>query len=200
MEAWNDFVVTLRKDGVEKLPGFPVWVDAFVAQDDLIVEDGTPDWKANFLRKNAEFYTQHQELLEAWLARWDYLRDFPSSRRKFEWQAQDGRVARRDGHAPAAFRLRAKRATYVPALVAITQTSILGDRRRRLSPVRSRACKGCRSGSTSATSPTRPRYKQAGQRCERRGRLPRVPRARARATRDVAKRAPALAEAVAGSA
>ena len=30
-----------------------------------------------------------QELLEGWLSRWNYLRDFPASRRKFEWQAQD---------------------------------------------------------------------------------------------------------------
>ena len=59
IDAWNDFVITMRAHGVEKLPGFPVWVDAWVQKDDLIVEDGTPDWKANFLRKNAEFYTQH---------------------------------------------------------------------------------------------------------------------------------------------
>ena len=54
--------MSLRNAGVDKLPGFPVWVDAFVHEDDLIVEDGTPDWKANFLRKNAAFYTANQKL------------------------------------------------------------------------------------------------------------------------------------------
>ena len=101
---------------------------------DLLVEDGTPDWKANFLRKNAAFYTQHQRLLEAWLERWDYLRDFPPSRRKFEWQAQTAPSLDETVMHLRPSGLRAKRATYVPALVAITQTSILGDRRRRLSP------------------------------------------------------------------
>ena len=76
-------------------PGFPVWVDAFVHEADLLIEDGTPDWKANFLRKNAEFYTKHHDVLEEWLERWDYLRDFPASRRKFEWQAQHARPSTR---------------------------------------------------------------------------------------------------------
>jgi DNA (cytosine-5)-methyltransferase 1 len=134
VEAWNDFVVSLWESGVEKLPGFPVWVDAFVHEDDLIVEDGTPGWKANFLRKNAAFYTRHQELVEGWLRRWDYLRDFPPSRRKFEWQAQDTRSLADTVMHLRPSGLRVKQATYVPALVAITQTSILGDRLRRLSP------------------------------------------------------------------
>ena len=154
VDAWNDFVVSLRKAGVDKLPGFPIWVDEFVHEDDLIVEDGTPAWKANFLRKNAAFYTRHQELLEDWLKRWGYLRDFPASRRKFEWQAQSAASLDETVMHLRPSGLRAKRATYVPALVAITQTSILGDRRRRLSPREVARFKGCPSGSTSATSPT----------------------------------------------
>jgi DNA (cytosine-5)-methyltransferase 1 len=134
VDAWNDFVVTLRRAGVKKLPGFPIWEQAWVLERDLVIDPETPAWKANFLRKNAAFYTEHETLLESWLERWDYLQGFPASRRKFEWQAQ-GAVSldetimhlRPSG-------LRAKRATYVPALVAITQTSILGDVRRRLSP------------------------------------------------------------------
>lgn len=134
VEAWNDFVVTLRRQGVEKLPGFPVWVDALVHLDDMHIPPGTPWWKANFLRKNAAFYTQHSETIEAWLERWNYLNDFPPSRRKFEWQAQDTASLDETVMHLRPSGLRVKRATYVPALVAITQTSILGDLRRRISP------------------------------------------------------------------
>ena len=134
VEAWADFVQRFRSSGLAKLPGFPIWVDEFVHVDDLVIEPQTPAWKANFLRKNAAFYTLHQDLIDAWLDKWNGLVHFPASRRKFEWQAQDEKSLwdcilhlRPSG-------LRAKRATYVPALVAITQTSILGSPLRRLTP------------------------------------------------------------------
>ena len=134
VEAWNDFVVTLRRAGVKKLPGFPIWEYAWVLKKDLVIDPETPAWKANFLRKNATFYTEHEALLESWLERWNYLEDFPASRRKFEWQAQGAASLDETIMHLRPSGLRAKRATYVPALVAITQTSILGDLRRRLSP------------------------------------------------------------------
>jgi DNA (cytosine-5)-methyltransferase 1 len=162
VEAWDDFVVTLRKAGVEKLPGFPVWVDAFIHEDDLIVEDGTPDWKANFLLKNAAFFTKHEDLIEEWLGRWNYLRDFPASRRKFEWQAQDARSLDETVMHLRPSGLRAKRATYVPALVAITQTSILGDRRRRLSPREVARLQGLPEWFDFGDQPAPASYKQAG--------------------------------------
>lgn len=134
VDAWADFVTSLRAANVAKLPGFPVWVDAFVHEDDLVVPDGTAAWKETFLRKNAAFYTQHQDLIEAWLKRWDFLRDFPSSRRRFEWQAQDAMSLDSTVMHLRPSGLRVKQATYVPALVAITQTSIIGNLQRRLSP------------------------------------------------------------------
>jgi DNA (cytosine-5)-methyltransferase 1 len=162
VEAWNDFVVTLRSAGVEKLPGFPVWVDAFVHQDDLVVPPGTADWKATFLRKNAEFYSEHQELLEAWLSRWDYLRGFPASRRKFEWQAQDARSLLDTVMHLRPSGLRVKQATYVPALVAITQTSILGDRQRRISPREAARLQGLPEWFDFGDQPDAATYKQMG--------------------------------------
>lgn len=162
VEAWNDFVTTLRAAGVTKLPGFPVWVDAFVHVNDLLLEDGTPAWKANFLRKNAAFYTEHRELLEAWLARWDYLRDFPTSRRKFEWQAQDTPSLDDTIMHLRPSGLRAKRATYVPALVAITQTSILGDRRRRISTREAARLQGLPEWFEFGDQPDAATYKQLG--------------------------------------
>ena len=86
-------------------------------------------------RKNYEFYAEHRGLLEPWTKKWGLYSDtFPASRRKFEWQAQD---TPRLWDAVMHFRpsgIRAKRPTYLPALVAITQTTIVGPRERRLSP------------------------------------------------------------------
>lgn len=134
LEAWNDFVEVMRErlEG-ERLPGFPIWADAWVKESNLRIPSDAPDWKRNFLIKNANFYTQHQEVLDAWLSRWNGLSDFPPSRRKFEWQAQD---AANLFETVMHFRpsgIRAKRPTYLPALVAITQTSILGGKGRRIS-------------------------------------------------------------------
>jgi DNA (cytosine-5)-methyltransferase 1 len=162
VEAWNDFVVSLRQSGVSKLPGFPIWVDAFQHLDDLIIDDGTPDWKANFLTKNAEFYTAHLEVVESWLERWGYLRDFPASRRKFEWQAQDAASLDDTVMHLRPSGLRAKRATYVPALVAITQTSIVGERRRRLSPRETARLQGLPEWFDFGDQPDASTYKQMG--------------------------------------
>lgn len=146
IEAWDEFVQIMRPairqregDGA-RLPGFPIWVDHWVLEHELYDEnsehyipEGTPAWKVNFLRKNAEFYTRYQDVLDAWIRR-SGVEDFPGSRRKFEWQAQETPTLRECVMQMRPSGIRAKRPTHLPALVAITQTSVLGPLDRRLSP------------------------------------------------------------------
>lgn len=159
LDAWDDFVTTMwpvvraASEGSKKparLPGFPIWADRWTKMEDLerwiagsasapyresldLPEswDDVPAWKQNFLLKNAAFYTRYKAPLDAWKRRHD-LDTFPASRRKLEWQAQQTErlwdcvlQLRPSG-------IRAKRPTHLPALVAITQTSIIGPLRRRL--------------------------------------------------------------------
>ncbi|WP_019145455.1 DNA cytosine methyltransferase [Aeromicrobium massiliense] len=142
VEAWAEFVRRLRHAGVRKLPGFPIWVDEFVHADIFDLPVGLPAWKSNFLRKNSEFYTQHRKLIDAWLADFDGLDGFPPSRRKFEWQAQDAQSLE---ECILHFRpsgIRVKKATYVPALVAMGQTTVLGSPLRRITPVEAARMQG----------------------------------------------------------
>lgn len=133
IEAWNEFVILMReKLGSKSLPGFPIWVDHWVHRDDLVIPKGTPAWKKDFLEKNSEFYTTHKTVLNRWLKKWNYLEDFPPSRRKFEWQAQDTKTLWETIMHFRPSGIRAKKATYVPALVAITQTTIVGKAKRRI--------------------------------------------------------------------
>ena len=135
IDAWNEFVEIMWEERQgRRLPGFPIWADAWVHTEELRIPSGTPAWKADFLRKNAEFYTQHQRVIDAWARRRNvYSAAFPSSRRKLEWQAQDTPNLWSTVLHLRPSGIRAKAPTYVPALVAITQTSIVGSRRRRLS-------------------------------------------------------------------
>ncbi|MFJ6113685.1 DNA (cytosine-5-)-methyltransferase [Agrococcus sediminis] len=134
IDVWADFVDRLRKKGVSKLPGFPIWADDFVHLDALEIGEDVPTWKADFLRKNAAFYTEHRDVIDGWLRTHSNLQDLPASRRKLEWQAQSTEALHDTVMHLRPSGLRAKRPTYLPALVAITQTSILGARGRRLSP------------------------------------------------------------------
>lgn len=134
LEAWNEFILILKdKIGENITQGFPIWVDNWVHVKDLNIPRDTPDWKRTFLTKNAEFYTSHKKELDRWLKKWDYLEDFPPSRRKFEWQAQNAKDL---WSTVLHFRpsgIRAKKPTYVPALVAMTQTSVIASHKRRVS-------------------------------------------------------------------
>ncbi len=137
IDAWDEFVQIMweEREG-RRLPGFPLWADEWVHRDQLdqsrLLDE--PAWKANYLKKNSEFYSEHADVIDAWTERWGvYTEAFPTSRRKLEWQAQD---TPRLWDTVMHFRpsgIRAKAPTYLPALVAITQTSIVGPRERRLS-------------------------------------------------------------------
>jgi DNA (cytosine-5)-methyltransferase 1 len=133
ISAWDDFVVLYKEAHPGKnLPGFPIWADAWVHIDALKIPRLTPTWKSNFLKKNAEFYTQNKKFIDRWLKKYDNLDGFPPSRRKFEWQAQDAKSLNDTIMHFRPSGIRVKKATYVPALVAITQTSILGKQKRRI--------------------------------------------------------------------
>lgn len=134
IEIWDQFVQRMleARDG-QRLPGFPIWADDLrvVREKELV---GLPSWKADFLRKNGGLYSEYTDLISHWKHQFNNLQDLPPSRRKLEWQAQDaGSLWNTVMH----FRpsgIRAKRPTYLPALVAITQTSIIGWRQRRITP------------------------------------------------------------------
>jgi DNA (cytosine-5)-methyltransferase 1 len=131
IEAWNDFVKQLAAK--EPLPGHPIWAGEFRMNAKHF--DWTPAWKVNFLEKNAALYRRNKSWIDAWKQKHG-VNDFPESRQKFEWQA--GKLNEPDlwktvmHLRPSG--LRAKAPTYLPALVAINQTSIIGSRRRRITP------------------------------------------------------------------
>jgi len=135
LSAWNDLVENIPTDA---LPGFPIWAFAFKTRPNLDNDD--PAWKKDFLTKNHAFYTEHKVFLDEWMARHQVL-EFPHSRQKFEWQARkqhpkkrsESGVGRTINDLVCQMRpsgIRVKPATYLPALVAITQTSVVGPSAR----------------------------------------------------------------------
>jgi len=164
VDAWNEFVELMwdAREGA-RLPGFPLWADEWVHIDDLEVPAGTPKWKSDYLLKNAQFYTDHKKVIDRWAKKWNlYSERFPASRRKLEWQAQD---TPRLWDTVMHFRpsgIRAKAPTYLPALVAITQTSIVGSRGRRLSTREAARIQGLPEWFDFGDQPAAATYKQLG--------------------------------------
>ena len=196
IDAWNEFVETWFEttDG-RRPPGMPIWADAWNDvwtrgrdapnfgpspdyRDLMAADPSLPQWKAGHLAKNYALFIEHEDWLSRGQEVGDLLRRFPASRRKLGVAGPGHASTVGHGHAVRPSGIRAKRPTYLPALVAITQTSIVGPRERRLSPRETARMQGLPEWFDFGDSGAG-RYLQAdGQRCERRRRLARRARAR----------------------
>jgi DNA (cytosine-5)-methyltransferase 1 len=133
INLWNEFIQTIK---VDKLPGFPIWSDRLRELDSNEDLSQYPAWKKNFILKNNELYVNNREFIDEWLERAKKNPLFFGAKAKLEWQA--GQTNKPDiwnqifQIRPSGIRVKVN--TYFPALVAIVQTSIIGSRRRYLTP------------------------------------------------------------------
>lgn len=136
MREWRAYQADQTGEPARRLPGFPIWADAWVSRRTHLQQlVGVAAWKADFLTKNFALYESLKEFMgememKKWLTK---VRKFPESRRKLEWQAQDSESMWDCVISLRPSGLRVKRPTHLPALVAITQTPIIGPLDRRLS-------------------------------------------------------------------
>jgi DNA (cytosine-5)-methyltransferase 1 len=142
IKVWEKF---LRITDGMKLPGHPIWTEDFERPADK--DKKMPKWKRRFLEANHEFYLEiikdpkRKKSMKQWLkllnkenkkSEREDARIIPASRRKFEWQANR---AFREGEKRTLSKLliqfrpsgiRVKPPTHYPALVAISQTPVIG--------------------------------------------------------------------------
>ncbi len=161
LNAWDEFlrdILVARNN--EKLPGFPLWADVWLGNIKITSTD--PEWKVDFIKKNRKFYEEHRKVIDVWLKKHDYLTLFPSSRRKLEWQAGDVKSIFKCLIQLRPSGIRVKKINYAPALVAITQTTIVGPLRRRLSVREVAQLQGLPSWFSFRSQPVSKSYKQLG--------------------------------------
>lgn len=137
INIWNEFIQNIK---CKRLPGFPVWADCLKSIEDLEVQwggiDKLPAWEQSHIRKNSALWEQNKEFIAEWLPRAQKCKLFFGAKAKLEWQAGQYEHPNMWDHImqirPSG--IRVKVGTYYPALVAITQTSIVGKRKRFLTP------------------------------------------------------------------
>lgn len=131
LNIWNEFLQGIK---CKKLPGFPIWSEYLCELNPLEDLNQYPKWKQNFIRKNNELYLSNKEFIDDWLPRAKSKTLFFGAKAKLEWQAGQTKKPNLWDNI-LQFRpsgIRIKPGTYFPALVAITQTSVLGSRKREL--------------------------------------------------------------------
>lgn len=133
ISLWNEFIQNIK---VDRLPGFPVWSERLCDLNPNEDLSKHPVWKRNFILKNNELYLKNRQFVDEWLRRAKENPLFFGAKAKLEWQA--GQTKHPDiwkqifQLRPSGIRVKVN--TYFPALVAIVQTSIVGSRRRYLTP------------------------------------------------------------------
>jgi len=133
IDLWNEFLQNIK---VDKLPGFPIWTDRLCELNEEEDLSPYPSWKQNFIHKNNELYLNNKKFIDKWLVRAKKNPLFFGAKAKLEWQAGNVDTPNIWNQIfqlrPSGIRVKVN--SYFPALVAIVQTSIIGSRRRYLTP------------------------------------------------------------------
>lgn len=127
LNAWDEFYQGIDR----KVLGFPVWAEWFSEGKST---DSLPKWKADFAKRNMELYADNRAFIDSWLKKYDGLKAFTPTHRKFEWQC--GTKISSVWEGVIQFRpsgVRVKTPDCFQALVALVQVPIIGRYRRRLS-------------------------------------------------------------------
>ena len=127
LTAWDEFYHGIDVDVI----GFPVWSSFFKTKS---IDSSFPEWKKEFVRKNQALYQRNKEFIDSWLKKWNNLRDFTPTERKFEWQCGTSIKSIWEGVIqirPSG--VRVKKPDIFQALVALVQTPIIGKYKRKLS-------------------------------------------------------------------
>lgn len=161
LEIWADFLHCVGSTSANRsLPGFPIWEWALAESPSIIPSD--PEWKQDFLKKNSQLYVDNKQAIDEWRSRHPNITTLPNSYRKFEWQA--GSLKSLNGTA-IQFRpsgIRVKVANYLPALVAMNQTSYLYDEGRFLSVQEAAKLQGFPKDFNFGNQPNQASFKQLG--------------------------------------
>ena len=163
LNAWDNLVreMLTHREGL-RLPGFPLWSDLWGKKPIYEKDKKAPDWKKDFEAKNEQFYDEHKKVINSWFSNFPVVRQVNPSKRKLEWQAQnmkslwDGLIHFRPSG------IRVKRPNYVPALVAITQTTIVGPYKRRITPIEAARLQGISDNFSFGNQSDVLSYKQLG--------------------------------------
>jgi len=131
LDLWDEFIRGIDR---KRLPGFPIWSEWLCDADVDRVGGDVPKWKRNIIRKNTELYSQNSQFIDEWLRKARHCPLFFGAKAKLEWQVGqvdnpsvwDNIIQIRPSG------IRVKPGTYFPALVAITQTPIVGREKRYL--------------------------------------------------------------------
>lgn len=126
LTAWDEFYKGINK----KVIGFPIWSKYFKYSE---APEEYPAWKRDFVNKNIALYQDNKNFIDAWLEKYDNLKDFSPTHTKMEWQA--GTTIKSVWEGVIQFRpsgVRVKTPTCFPALVAMVQIPVIGRYKRRL--------------------------------------------------------------------
>jgi DNA (cytosine-5)-methyltransferase 1 len=130
LNVWDTFIKGVK----EEIIGFPIWFD-YLNEDDLKAL-GFPVWKMQFVQKNQNLYKNNKAFIDQWRLDFDAeLSQFKPTDRKFEWQMGKGYKSIYEGiiqFRPSG--VRVKKPDFLPALVAMVHTPIIGRDLRRITP------------------------------------------------------------------
>ena len=133
IDLWNEFLQHIK---IDKLPSFPIWSDYLRDLDETEDLSAYPAWKRNYILKNNELFVNNRDFIAHWIQKARENPLFFGAKAKLEWQA--GHTEQPDiwkqifQFRPSGIRVKTN--SYFPALVAIVQTSIIGPRKRYLTP------------------------------------------------------------------